>query len=185
MHPSLTRQTAAQATVVSACTLASEANIPGLELYTDFVSEEEERELLEFVDAQPWESLARRRVQHYGARFVYADRHLETGAAVRTLPEKLDELARRRVPEALQARGVAALLHPELGFDQITVNEYGLGVGLSPHVDTHSAFGPTIVSLSLAGPCAMTFKREGCADVSLALPPRSLLVMSDEGRWAW
>lgn len=24
--------------------------------------------------------------------------------------------------------------------DQLTVNEYGIGVGLSPHIDTHSAF---------------------------------------------
>jgi alkylated DNA repair protein alkB homolog 8 len=34
----------------------------------------------------------------------------------------------------LQAAGATERL------DQLTVNEYGAGVGLSPHIDTHSAF---------------------------------------------
>ncbi|XP_057478822.1 alkylated DNA repair protein ALKBH8 homolog [Actinidia eriantha] len=43
--------------------------------------------------------------------------------------------------------------------DQLTVNEYPSGVGLSPHIDTHSAFEGLIFSLSLAGPCIMEFRR--------------------------
>lgn len=65
------------------------------------------------------------------------------------------------------------------------MNEYVAGVGLSPHVDTHSAFGDTLLSLSLAGPCVMVFRKEGRADVALALPPRSLLVLQGEARHAW
>lgn len=39
------------------------------------------------------------------------------------------------------------------------VNEYPPGVGLSPHIDTHSAFEGAIISLSLAGPCIMEFRK--------------------------
>ena len=46
-----------------------------------------------------------------------------------------------------------------------------------------SCAGP-IVSLSLAGPCAMEFRR-GTEQRALFLPPRSLLVMADEARYAW
>lgn len=35
--------------------------------------------------------------------------------------------------------------------DQATLNEYTPGVGLAPHIDTHSAFDGPIISLSLAG----------------------------------
>ena len=40
------------------------------------------------------------------------------------------------------ARQLACRLEQLLGctFDQLTVNEYEAGVGLSAHVDTHSAF---------------------------------------------
>lgn len=41
------------------------------------------------------------------------------------------------------------------------MNEYPRGVGLSPHIDTHSAFEGSILSLSLAGPCIMEFRRYG------------------------
>lgn len=40
------------------------------------------------------------------------------------------------------------------------------------------------MSLSLAGPCVMEFRR-GAEQRALFLPPRSLLVMADEARYAW
>lgn len=91
----------------------------------------------------------------------------------------------------------------------LQVNEYPCGVGLSPHIDTHSAFDELIFSLSTAGPCIMEFRRypEGTwchptASVNeihedtpllssyitrkaIFLPPRSMLLMSGEGRYAW
>jgi alkylated DNA repair protein alkB family protein 8 len=64
------------------------------------------------------------------------------------------------------------------------VNEYPPGVGLSPHVDTHSSFTDFLVSLSLAGPATMSFRRAGVQH-SVHLAPRTLLVMSGEARLAW
>ncbi len=54
-----------------------------------------------------------------------------------------------------------------LAADQLTVNEYTPGVGLSAHVDTHSAFADTMASLSLAGPAVMEFRR-GCETEDLS-----------------
>ena len=89
----------------------------------------------------------------------------------------------------------------------LQVNEYPCGVGLSPHIDTHSAFEEMIFSLSLAGPCIMEFRKytkgswctpsvvngvdedssqePECIRKAIFLPPRSMLLMSGEGRYAW
>lgn len=50
---------------------AEECGISGLILMPNFVSEEQEKALLDFVDKQPWVYLSRRRVQHYGRNFNY------------------------------------------------------------------------------------------------------------------
>jgi hypothetical protein len=60
---------------------AEELGIPGLRLLLDFVSEQEERELLAALERQPWHSLAKRRVQHYGFKFDYTVRAAPADAA--------------------------------------------------------------------------------------------------------
>jgi hypothetical protein len=52
------------------CT-AEECGIPGLTLLHEFISAGEEAALLALVDGQPWQLLAKRRVQHYGHAFQY------------------------------------------------------------------------------------------------------------------
>ena len=75
---------------------------------------------------------------------------------------------------------------PGIGqFDQLTINDYPIGVGISPHVETHSAFGDTITAVSLAGPAVMVFRKEDQPQKALFLPRRSLLIMSGEARLAW
>ena len=85
------------------------------------------------------------------------------------------------------------------------MNEYPAGVGLAPHVDTHSAFGPVIFSLSLAGNAVMEFRRLDGEEASMgeqdpqeekkpirvaerhaiALPRRSMLALAAEARYEW
>ena len=60
---------------------------------------------------------------------------------------------------------------------QCTVNEYPPGVGIAPHIDTHSAFEDGIASLSLGGGCAFRLRRgSDGADHSVWLPPRFMTV---------
>jgi len=61
---------------------------------SDFVTEAEEAELLAAVDAHPWQSLAKRRVQHHGREFDYVT--LDVGAqAPCALPSFLAPLVQR------------------------------------------------------------------------------------------
>ncbi|XP_057520081.1 alkylated DNA repair protein ALKBH8 homolog [Amaranthus tricolor] len=178
---------------------AEELNIPGLHLFHDFVNLKEEEELLAAVDSRPWISLAKRRVQHYGYEFSYQTRNVDTKKCLGGLPSFVSPVIEKISASSLHDAATIKL-------DQLTVNEYPSGVGLSPHIDTHSAFEDKIFSLSLAGPCIMEFRRyqggnwpsnpaimhednlENFANVSrrsLYLPPRSMLLISGEARYAW
>lgn len=85
--------------------------------------------------------------------------------------------------------------------NQITVNEYKPGEGIGSHIDTHSAFGDGIMSISLGADCVMNFKSsrddndddddDGNHDNTnmkkklVYLPARSLLLMSGPARYTW
>jgi hypothetical protein len=45
--------------------------MPGLAVAEDFMSEEEEKNIVEFLDTQTWETELARRVQQFGYRFFY------------------------------------------------------------------------------------------------------------------
>lgn len=171
----------------------SELDIPGVHLLHDFVSKNEEEELLTEVDSRPWHHLAKRRVQHYGYAFCYDTRNVDTSKYLGELPCFVSPIIERISLFSCYATQV----------DQLTVNEYPVGVGLSPHIDTHSAFDDFILSLSLAGPCIMEFRKYpaaswisksesscdddafGCVRKAIYLPPRSMLLLSGEARYAW
>lgn len=200
------------------------------------MSAEEEAALLAAIDGAGagggdgdggWRALSKRRVQHYGYAFDYVARGVDAAAPLGALPPWLRPVLDRIAP------ALAPLLSPSSAssggggggekeeedeqeqeglFDQVTVNEYAPGVGLAPHVDTHSAFGAVIASLSLAGSAVVELRRpprdgddgggdggdgdddeDGGSDGggeqrrggALFLPRRSLLVMSGEARYAW
>ncbi|PIA63748.1 hypothetical protein AQUCO_00201234v1 [Aquilegia coerulea] len=168
---------------------ASELQIPGIYLLKDFVTSKEEEELLSAVDCRLWKNLAKRRVQHYGYEFMYETRNVNTKHHLGELPSFLSPILKK-----------ISSFFPNIIVDQLTVNEYPPGVGLSPHIDTHSAFEGFIFSLSLTGPCIMEFRRYSQGSwippdkkgenlqvikKALFLPPRSMLLLSGEARYAW
>lgn len=185
------------------CLIASELKIPGLHLWHDFIDAREEEELLAAVDDRPWRTLAKRRVQHYGYEFLYETRNVNTKQRMGELPSFVSPII-ARISRFSDRDGVTDTL-----LDQLTVNEYPSGVGLSPHIDTHSAFEGPILSLSLDGPCIMEFRRfsdgvwfphpDSITDrkienpessssfirKALYLPPRSMLLLTGEARYAW
>eukprot|EP00899_Mesostigma_viride_P012474 jgi/Mesvir1/21227/Mv06663-RA.1 len=175
---------------------ASDLHIPGLALYHDFVTPQEEQALLDFVDAHEWVHLAKRRVQHHGFAFDYQTRNVDPGKPIpgglptpfRQLADRIQHVAEVRMrdgadcaardgmwPLGRASEGGASPLAGQgdggrengvcdaaagegVILDQVTVNEYLCGVGLAPHVDTHSAFRGAIVSLSLAGHTVMELR---------------------------
>ncbi|KAL0038021.1 hypothetical protein WJX79_009793 [Trebouxia sp. C0005] len=150
-----------------------DCTVPGLTLIKDIVSREEEQALLNCAEEGQWETLARRRVCHFGYRFEYQSRNVDPQKPIQQFPAAL-----QTVVERLQH------LQDMPQVDQCTVNEYSAGVGLSPHIDTHSAFTGAIASLSLAGPAVMEFRQGGECEAVL-LPPRSLLIMAGPARYCW
>jgi alkylated DNA repair dioxygenase AlkB/SAM-dependent methyltransferase len=75
--------------------------------------------------------------------------------------------------------------------NQLTVNEYKPGEGIGSHVDTPSAFGDGLISLSLNAGIVMEFRKLNAnkddpeSKKLVHLPRRSLLLMSGAARYEW
>ncbi|KAM9431905.1 tRNA (carboxymethyluridine(34)-5-O)-methyltransferase alkbh8 isoform 2-T2 [Clarias gariepinus] len=156
---------------------------PGLCVLEDFVSPEEESRLLEAVnwtshddDVTARQELKHRRVKHYGYEFRYDNNNVDKDKPLpEGLPSECDAVLQRCVCNRL----ISVLP------DQLTVNQYESGQGIPPHVDTHSAFEDTILSLGLGAKTVMDFRHPDGRSVSVVLPARSLLVMKGESRHLW
>ncbi|XP_009290865.1 tRNA (carboxymethyluridine(34)-5-O)-methyltransferase ALKBH8 isoform X1 [Danio rerio] len=156
---------------------------PGLSVLEDFVSLEEELQILKAVDWTPHaddvtaqKALKHRRVKHYGYEFRYDNNNVDKDKPLPGgLPVECDALLQRCL-----AGGHISVLP-----DQLTVNQYQSGQGIPPHVDTHSPFEDTILSLSLGAKTVMDFKHPDGRSVAVVLPERSLLVMKGESRYLW
>lgn len=153
-------------------------------LVEDFVTEQEEATLWQIVKDRVVGSsedfaLKNRSVIHFGYNFVYesgANRALTEGPFPEGIPAICNEILDR----------IMAAGHADTRPDQITVNVYQPGQGIPFHVDTHSAFEDSILSLSLLSPIQMEFlDNESDSRLSQVLTPRSLLVMKGAGRYRW
>jgi alkylated DNA repair dioxygenase AlkB len=144
-------------------------SISGLVYLPDYVTEHEERELVAAIAAEPWDETWDRRRQPYGVS--YGKRR----GQARPIPTWAVALTAR-----LHSEGVG-----DRPFDQMLVNEYLPGQGISLHRD-YEPFDRTVVSLSLLAPAVMDFRcvADGNRE-SFLLEPRSLLVLSDEARYEW
>ena len=71
--------------------------------------------------------------------------------------------------------------------DQVIVNEYEPGQGISSHIDCEPCFKDTIVSLSLGSGCVMNFTNKFNRKhiIPIWLAPRSIVVLRDEARYEW
>ncbi|XP_066555394.1 alkylated DNA repair protein alkB homolog 8 [Amia ocellicauda] len=156
---------------------------PGLTILEEFVSPDDELRLLEAID---WSSqsdgdgmqkaLKHRKVKHYGYEFRYDNNNVDKEKPLSEgIPQVCDGVLERCLKENL------IKVKP----DQLTINQYQPGQGIPPHVDTHSPFEDTIVSLSLGSKVVMDFKHPDGRSVAVVLPGRSLLVMTGESRYLW
>jgi alkylated DNA repair dioxygenase AlkB len=151
------------------------AEVPGLIMVPDFVSELEEKELIAAVDAAPWRDDLKRRVQHYGWRYDYQAKRVDPSARLGPLPDWAWQLGRRLV-----ARG----LLPEVP-DQVIVNEYEGKQGIAKHVDCLPCFRGPIVTLSLGESWEMLFWGPDGQKVVHMLTRRSAVVLSGPAREQW
>ncbi|RKU18404.1 alpha-ketoglutarate-dependent dioxygenase AlkB [Candidatus Poribacteria bacterium] len=152
--------------------------IPGLRYIENYITEDEQDQLLAHVDKEGlWLKDLKRRVQHYGFKYNYKARKVDMSMRVGELPKWLKDLSVKLYQEGYM---------PKIA-DQVIVNEYEPGQGISAHIDCEPCFQDTITSLSLGSSCVMEFtnKFDKNEKVPLWLDPGSLIVLSDEARYSW
>ena len=152
---------------------ADSPNIEGLSYIQNYITAEQETQLLKIIDQNLWLPDLKRRVQHYGYKYDYKSRVIGPESYLGKIPEWLDGLC-------------AQLLNDKI-FDtipnQVIVNEYLPGQGIAAHTDCIPCFGKIICSLSLGSSCVMNFTNTH--KVSKLLEPRSLVIMSSDARYLW
>ena len=153
----------------------------GILVQEDFVSAEEEIELVQIFRKLDWPDRSGRLSLHWGYTFCYKTFAIDKDIPYKPFPDWLTPLlpiTESRPP------------------DQVCLQHYPPGAGIPPHVDTHSAFDQ-LYALSLGSPVLMQF-REGVSSsggsscpasarktVDVDLPPRSMMQMRGDARLHW
>lgn len=146
--------------------------INGLNYIKNFISEEEEEFLVKFIDSNLWDVSISRRTQHYGYLYSYKKKAMPEKTT--PIPKEFDFLTKR-----LQDNFIISEIP-----DQIIINEYLPGQGISKHTDNIFYFKDNVLSLSLLSDIEMVFSR-GSSDKNLILQNRSLLQLTEDARYKW
>ncbi len=153
----------------------------GLLYRPDFLTIDEERELLAEVEAYPFHEVrmrgqvARRTVIHFGWDYDYDGWKIHPttppSPRLRALADRCAEVAGVE-PERLE---------------QFLVARYPPGATIGWHRDA-PMFGTPVVGISLLGACVMKFRREtdsGFDQYTQPLEPRSLYILGGDARSRW
>jgi alkylated DNA repair dioxygenase AlkB len=148
----------------------------GLDYQANFITPEQEKQLLQAIDSLPWLTDLKRRVQHYGYRYDYKARRINSSMLAADLPDWGQKLALK-----LFTDGLAPFIA-----DQLIINEYEPGQGITAHIDCEPCFEDVIISISLGSGCVMDFTHTDTkAHIPVYLAPRSVVAMSGESRYEW
>ncbi len=144
--------------------------IKGLIYEDNFLTDEEEKNLMDFINKQKWSNKLSRRTQHYGYEYSYNKKN--TIDKTDPIPPEfnfiLDKLNNKF----------------NKNFDQLIINEYKPGQGISPHIDNTELFDDTIISISLGSTYPMTFSFNN-KHYSKRLKRKSLVGLTEDARYKW
>lgn len=141
----------------------------GLVYRPQFLSLQEELDLIGFIDLQPWELELKRRRQFYGQSYISGNEYGEVPPILKNLAKKLYE---------------AGLVHSVP--DQVLINEYFPGQGIAAHVDYSATANSQVVTVSLLDTYPMQFAHVQSGEVyEKWLERRSVCVMSGPSRHDW
>jgi len=151
-----------------------ETAVPGLFLYSNFIDEALEEQLLNEIDSQTWIVDYLRRLQYYGYRNEL-DKPYDLIQFPVAMPPLIEGLSQEIVKQGI------ILLQP----DQVIINEYVPGEGIKPHKD-RAYYENQICGVNLGSSCIMRFIRGANLEiVDVEVPRRSLYVMQDDARKKW
>ena len=144
----------------------------GLIYIPNYITEQEETNIINLINNQNWNTELTRRTQHYGYTYPYDTKDVlqPTTAiplALRYLVNKLSEEYKTE-------------------FDQLIVNEYEPGQGISAHIDHKKLFDDTIISISMGSQCVMKFEQINTDNIiEQLLEQRSLVALQCDARYKW
>jgi alkylated DNA repair dioxygenase AlkB len=152
-------------------------SINGLEYHDNFITKAEQSELINIIDNQLWLDDLKRRVQHYGYKYDYKRRNIDKTMHLGDIPDWCKNIGLK-----LQENGIIDFMP-----DQVIINEYSPGQGISNHIDCEPCFNDTIISLSLNSRCIMQFtnKIDFKKVIPVLLEPCSLVVLKQDARYNW
>ncbi len=148
--------------------------VSGLRIIPDFITKNDEKELLKNINNEKWSTALSRKTQHYGYEYDYTSTKVKKTIKIpKYLQDIIDKLMKKNIMKT----------EP----NQVIINEYEPGQGIGEHIDHVKLFGSEVTGLSLGSQCCMTFT---CVEnlklkYSVLLPRRSLLIMKDDSRYIW
>ncbi|KAL7834537.1 hypothetical protein SRHO_G00287840 [Serrasalmus rhombeus] len=159
---------------------------PGVFLWENFVSEDEERELVAKMDQEMWrESQSGRRKQDFGPKVNFKKRRIRLGG-FSGLPAVSQKLVDRMTKEPLLA-GFRPVEQCNLDYDPKR------GSAIDPHLDDSWLWGEHLVTINLLSDTVVTMSLDegwgemdqGEVRVAVNLPRRCLIVLYGEARHHW
>ncbi len=148
--------------------------INGLTYHPNVIDETKAKELIDYINHKDrvWKTAyGKRRVQQYGHEYDYAKRTL---SKTTDIPDVLDKLMDQLVESKY------LMTKP----NQIIINEYKPGQGITPHTDHKTLFGEEISSLTLQSGAVMEFSDYKTKQEKF-LEKNSLVCLTEDARWKW
>jgi alkylated DNA repair dioxygenase AlkB len=156
----------------------------GLQYFPKFLTDSEGKKLYdELVASSKWTGVSAHenslQVIQYGYTYYYTG-----GSLLPTDP----------IPQSYSDLLATKLGDPEWGSlvefvvdrpDQLIINRYLPGQGISPHIDHLINFGDVIICVTLGSGATIKFTRAGYETYSIYVEPNSIYIMSDESRVQW
>jgi alkylated DNA repair dioxygenase AlkB len=147
---------------------------PGLLYLNNWLSDLEHEAAVAAIDGLPFGEQLSRRTQHYGYFYDYNASEVNLANPAPSPPSELAQLAQRLADEG----------HFHRVPDQIIVNEYLTGQGISEHIDRNS-FGPVVATVSLLESWGMVFRSPQEQKHEVLLHKTSLALMTGDSRSLW
>jgi alkylated DNA repair dioxygenase AlkB len=143
-------------------------DIDGLTIVENFISEDEEKKILNIINSYKWDTTLKRRTQQYGYTYDYTSYNC---TKTQPIPESFNFIIDKIVSDF------------GINIEQIIINEYLPGQGISRHTDS-KIFGNEVFSLSLNSDTVMEFSSDSTT-IERPLKRRSVLMMKDGARYIW
>jgi alkylated DNA repair dioxygenase AlkB len=162
--------------------------VPGLFIFHDFITKEEEVIMLEQLDcsmeAQEWKSqrhTGSHKEKRWGVDHDLWSRDIR--APKHPFPSFMNEVLLPRLRQVVAMKGCIPNDANAIDYRR------DLGHSLRAHVDDRKKHNEPIANLSLAGTCYMTYRNQNqqrnlaIAEMKILLPPRTLQVLTGKARY--